>query len=179
MYICLYGIQKRYSNGHFLFQHDPKNVLAGGTRYSENILQNSSIKSNIIVALFPTVIFAKNIQGYISSFQKVLRGDSSNFASTFASQVESAVLLFKVSWAFSSQGESTVGQSLGDVARVHSKLIPKQSHACTLALFCSHPPTALCHSRGYHKSFSDISVKVIWPPQTCSVSNSPELVDLL
>ena len=161
------------------FNMTPKMFLLEVQDILKNILQNSSIKSNIIVALFPTVIFAKNIQGYISSFQKVLRGDSSNFASTFASQVESAVLLFKVSWAFSSQGESTVGQSLGGVARVHSKPIPKQFHACTLALFCSHPPTALCHSRGYHKYFSDISVKVIWPPQTCSVSNSPELVDLL
>lgn len=156
------------------FNMTPKMFLLEVQDILKNILQNSSIKSNIIVALFPTVIFAKNIQGYISSFQKVLRGDSSNFASTFASQVESAVLLFKVSWAFSSQGESTVGQSLGGVAWVHSKPIPKQSHACTLALFCSHPPTAL-----YQRSFSDISVKVIWPPQTCSVSNSPELEDLL
>lgn len=60
----------------------------------KNILLNSSIKSTIIVALFPPVIFAKNIQGYISSFQKVHRGDSSNFASTFATQVQGAVLLF-------------------------------------------------------------------------------------
>ena len=84
------------------FNMTPKIFMLEVQDILKNILQNSSIKSNIIVALFPTVIFAKNIQGYISSFQKVHRGDSSNFASTFASQVESAVLLFKVSWAFSS-----------------------------------------------------------------------------